>query len=128
MSDVFKKVLDFIQDTQNELIIYSKDFNTRLYLNPRVDSAIMELLKNKKHVSMNYEIPEGTEKILGFIQSQYPDYFSYSKTKDHTELPDVIIKDDSGMLIFRDLDNPYQENSVDRIRSAKAIIQSIKKQ
>ena len=127
--DIFDTVLDFITTTKRSLIIYSRDFNITLYFNVDINNEIMSLLKSGKNIDINYEEPEGTEKILEGLKNDYSDNFSFSKTRDASEpqdrLPDFIIKDDKEIIIF--MGNTFDvDNQETMILGAKKRLEKIK--
>ncbi len=127
--DIFDTVLEFITTTKKSLIIYSRDFNITLYFNVDINNEIMSLLKSGTNIDINYEIPEGTEKILEGLKKDYNNNFSFSKTKDENKegdrLPDFIIKDDKEIIIF--MGNTFDvDNQETMILGAKKRLEKIK--
>ena len=127
--DIFDTVLGFIATTKRSLIIYSRDFNITLYFNVDINNEIMSLLKSGTNIDINYEIPEGTEKILEGLKKDYNNNFSFSKTRDASEpqdrLPDFIIKDDEEIIIF--MGNTFDvDNQETMILGAKKRLEKIK--
>jgi hypothetical protein len=127
--DIFDAVLEFITTTKKSLIIYSRDFNVTLYFNVDINNKIMSLLKSGKSIDINYEEPEGTEKILEGLKKDYNNNFSFSKTLDESKpqdsLPDFIIKDDKEIIIF--MGNTFDvDNQETMILGAKKRLEKIK--